>query len=276
MLSRPQNLRLSADDFAAIRRTLQTGGAFELDLTNLNGIPAEPGDARIPRLTSAPDPYTAPYDTYVLVGPPDTIWQIDRSTNPPTAVEIASTPSNMMTTDTDQTPDATVVKTWTAVQEFDGGLTAGDDIHMSAGQFKSDDQGLVFAFRNSAQSITDSVQTGINLTSENYDRGTWHDNATNPSRLTVPTDYDGVCVFNGWVRFAANATGYRQVRIILNGATVLASATVASIGAGASTEVPISVHVDLAAGDYVELVVFQDSGGALDVSYAQLIGSLLH
>ncbi len=40
----------------------------------------------------------------------------------------AAVPANMMTTDTDQTPGATVKKTWTAQQPFNGGLTSGDNI----------------------------------------------------------------------------------------------------------------------------------------------------
>jgi hypothetical protein len=81
--------QLTSTDLVTIKRALESGGIAELDLTNLSGINAETIDARIPRLTSAPDPYQTPYDTYVLTGSPDTLWQIDRSTNPPTAVQIA-------------------------------------------------------------------------------------------------------------------------------------------------------------------------------------------
>jgi hypothetical protein len=137
--------RLTTEDLFAIRRALQSGGTAELDLTNLNGVIAEPTDARLPRVTTAPDPYTTPYDTYVLVGTPDRIYQIDRATNPPTAKEIATattSPANMMTTDTNQTPGATVVKTWTARQVFNGGLDAAAQVHVTAGGIDVDAGGV--------------------------------------------------------------------------------------------------------------------------------------
>lgn len=103
-------MQLSAADLFAIKGALESGGAAELDLTNLTGITAEPGDARIPRVTAHPDPTQTPYDTYVLTGTPDTLWQIDRTQNPPVKVQIATVAThNLLSSVHTDTVAATVV-----------------------------------------------------------------------------------------------------------------------------------------------------------------------
>lgn len=82
---------IGLNELELIRAALQSGGVVEMDLTDLTGINAQTVDVRIPRVTTAPDPVTTPYDTYVLVGSPySSLWQIDRSVNPPVAVQVAS------------------------------------------------------------------------------------------------------------------------------------------------------------------------------------------
>jgi hypothetical protein len=109
---------LTVADLQAIRDALETGGVAELDLTNLAGLNVDPQTATFPRLSAHPDPYTTTYDTYVIIGPPDTIWQIDRSVNPPVAVQISTSPTNYVTTDTPQTILNAAKKTWQGLQTF--------------------------------------------------------------------------------------------------------------------------------------------------------------
>lgn len=73
---------------------------------------------------------------------------------------------------------------------------------------------------------------------------------------------DGVYLISAQADFSStDETGFRSVNITKNGVTdtpLLASQTSAT--PGMSTVHPISTQVELSAGDYVEVVVLQDSG----------------
>jgi hypothetical protein len=73
---------------------------------------------------------------------------------------------------------------------------------------------------------------------------------------------DGPYLINGSVLFAANATGSRRVKLLLNGVTDLAIGTVGGVS---GDPVAPSVHWEgpLAAGDTVTFQVYQSSGGSL-------------
>ena len=70
--------------------------------------------------------------------------------------------------------------------------------------------------------------------------------------------------------FSANATGVRSVGIRLNGSTYVASQGSSSMGATLTTVVNVTTVLDLAANDYVELIGYQSSGGALNVQGSQM------
>jgi hypothetical protein len=84
------------------------------------------------------------------------------------------------------------------------------------------------------------------------------------SRLTVPSDGAGWYSIGGNVRFAANTTGYREVKIVLNGVQDLAIHRVPN--SGATDDVRVAVHTEypLSVGDYIEVYATQNSGGALN------------
>jgi len=72
----------------------------------------------------------------------------------------------------------------------------------------------------------------------------------------------------GNIQWAAHATGIRAMRI-WKGATVVAEETRMNISdADSYAGGTISTIVDLAVNDYVLLVVYQDSGGNLNVNAA--------
>src|SRR5262245_8790974 len=116
-------------------------------------------------------------------------------------------------------------------------------------------------YHNTTQSISDSTVTAVSLNSERFDTDTIHDNSTNNSRLTCKTAGKYLIIAN--VGFASNATGYRSVAIRLNGSTYIASTQVTAIN-GATTRLAPSTLYALAVNDYVEAIVFQTSGGALN------------
>lgn len=118
------------------------------------------------------------------------------------------------------------------------------------------------AYHSIAQSVADVTLTALALDSERRDTDTIHDTVTNNTRLTCKTA--GQYAIAGGVRFASNATGFRQVSLRLNGTVYLATQAFPAVS-GAVTQVGVATLEDLVVGDYLELVVYQSSGGALNV-----------
>lgn len=112
--------------------------------------------------------------------------------------------------------------------------------------------------------IPNSTITALTFNSERYDTGGCHSTASNTSRLTVPSGGGGVYHLGASVNFASNATGTRAAAIRLNGATTLANV---EVGAQSGTlGLVVSCDYKLSAGDYVEVTVYQASGGSLNVT----------
>jgi len=118
-------------------------------------------------------------------------------------------------------------------------------------------------FNSANQSIADSSTVALAFNSERYDTDSMHDTVTNNTRLTCNTT--GTYSITGSVQFAANGTGRRLVQIRLNGATVIGSASVPTASGTFNTDLFVTTDYQLSATDYVELVAFQNSGGALNV-----------
>ena len=127
----------------------------------------------------------------------------------------------------------------------------------------------VRVYHNANQSITNTTNTALAFNSERFDQAggsasTQHDVSTNNSRLTCR--HAGVYHIIGGCHFAANATGQRTLFLRLNGATAIAYAPRGfGLSSLDSTSLLVATHYDLAVNDYIEMVVYQDSGGALNV-----------
>lgn len=115
-----------------------------------------------------------------------------------------------------------------------------------------------------AQSIPDTTLTILAFDTERFDTDNIHDTVTNNDRLTCQTA--GTYIILGGIRFASNATGYRQVRVYKN--TTIISYTLLTTVSGNPTAVPVATLTDMAVGDFVQIRVTQSSGGALDVEAA--------
>jgi len=86
----------------------------------------------------------------------------------------------------------------------------------------------------------------------------------NPTRVTVPVT--GTYVVAWWIAWAAAAGGVRQTNVAKNGVwgTVLGRSWITSAGATYQTITTGSTTIRLTANDYLELLGYQDSGGALN------------
>lgn len=117
-------------------------------------------------------------------------------------------------------------------------------------------------YNSASISIPNNTLTAVTFDGEFYDVGGCHSTSSSTSRLTVPTGEGGVYNMGACVRFAASATGSRAVRIKLNGTTYIASQFI-DVNSSVAHELTISKDYSLAAGDYIEMFVFQTSGSAL-------------
>ena len=130
----------------------------------------------------------------------------------------------------------------------------------------------VSAFRDiTAFTLTTSgTLYAIPLNAEDFDSHSQHDNTTNPTRFTCVKA--GTYLVTGQVSFTANATGNRDALLRKNGTDYVGQTRYMAM-ASSSTSVPVFAIVELAVGDYVELIGRQYSGGALDLYYANSISN---
>jgi hypothetical protein len=119
--------------------------------------------------------------------------------------------------------------------------------------------------RAAVQSIPNASFTTVTFDNEIYDYGTMYD-AGSPTRLTAREA--GWYTAVGHVGFIANATGIRGIGFQVNG--VSTDGGMIFVGAFASLDARMGVveHLFFNVGDYIEIIIYQSSGGALNTSAA--------
>lgn len=121
--------------------------------------------------------------------------------------------------------------------------------------------------QSGAQSIANSTVTALTLDVEDWDTYDGHSTSVNNSRYTAVVA--GTYHVTGSYAAAANATGIRLVRLAKNGTYIAPSQmAVPTAGLAIDTNIQVSADVVLAVGDYVEVTVYQTSGGALNTTAA--------
>lgn len=127
---------------------------------------------------------------------------------------------------------------------------------------------------SSVQSIASGTSTGLTWTNgeEDYDEGSWHDGGgANPERFSLPAALAGrVIQASASIRFVGNATGRRRLGIYrYNSVSSLMESIIQnrpSNNPGAVDWLNVSGTLGPAStGDYFEVVVYQNSGGSLNV-----------
>lgn len=125
-------------------------------------------------------------------------------------------------------------------------------------------------YNSAAISVANITEQALTFNSERWDNDTIHSTASNTSRLTATTA--GLYAIGGTISFAASAAGTQRAALISRTLAAGGSAYIAIQGmspvasATLSTTVTVQTQWSLGAGDYVELVAYQDSGGALNVN----------
>lgn len=130
------------------------------------------------------------------------------------------------------------------------GDTVRDDL-----EFLVDRPGCAVS-NSTTQNVNTSTNTVLTADTELYDLDTMHSTVTNTSRITIATA--GKYRLNGLVGWDSDATGRREVYLLVNGSTAHVVSVAAAVQAGCQTFEKI---LDLAATDYVEVRVWQNSGG---------------
>jgi hypothetical protein len=112
------------------------------------------------------------------------------------------------------------------------------------------------------QGIPNNTTTVLTFDSERFDTDGYHDNATNPDRLTVPAaGYYSVGVI--WWNPYVNA-GYRSLSISVNGGSIVANFGISpAAAAGTESSIITSAIWQAAAGDYFTAAALQKTGGTI-------------
>lgn len=127
----------------------------------------------------------------------------------------------------------------------------------------------VKANRTATQSITSGTWTSVDFTAaDSWDTDAFHSTTTNSTRITIPAGLGGRYAFIAQAEMATG-TNTRAMRLLVNGTTVEKVADLfigtSNIWAGSG-----SLELALVASDYVELQVWQATGGALNLTKATL------
>jgi len=108
------------------------------------------------------------------------------------------------------------------------------------------------------QTISNNTTTAITFDAEDFDTDAFHNNSTNNSRITIPSGKGGKYLFTVSGHWDENTTGSRQMYLRKNGSVIVSYQRWGSDG---YVGISLSSVMDLVATDYIELIVFQDSGG---------------
>ena len=113
-------------------------------------------------------------------------------------------------------------------------------------------------------SISNAAWTVLDWDTERWDDDNMHDNATNPSRITIKSE--GRYQLEVVVHFDANSDGTRCVRISKNGTTADVGRTnLAPIASPFKSMILTTAFEACSVGDYFIVQVYQNSGVSLDV-----------
>lgn len=146
----------------------------------------------------------------------------------------------------------------------------GDTVNADLNYFNDPPRCKVY--RSAVYGIVTATDTMVPWNAEEWDTDTMHSTSSNTTRLVATTAgrYHVQCR----IVFAANATATvgRRLKLWLNGnAGTLCDADIVELpSSGAFTRLFCSTTVQMAAGDYVEAEVYQDSGADRSVIGAAL------
>lgn len=132
---------------------------------------------------------------------------------------------------------------------------------------------LAVVSHSTTQSLATATWTTLSADTELSDSDSMHSTVTNNSRLTTQTggQYDVVHT----AEFAANATGVRATRIIINGSATIETSRIINAGGGQPHLVTADSVQIRGAGEYIETQAWQNSGGNLNCQLRRFSAAFL-
>jgi hypothetical protein len=119
-------------------------------------------------------------------------------------------------------------------------------------------------YASSAQSISNATDTKIAFANESFDTDAFHSNVTNNTRLTIPTGLAGYYRVTGNLGLASNALGRRILAIAYNGGIVSQIEYTPATSVEPAANITDTYYLNV--GDYLELNIYQTSGGSLNTA----------
>jgi hypothetical protein len=119
------------------------------------------------------------------------------------------------------------------------------------------------AYMNTTVAIPNATNTFVAFADESFDTNSIHSTVTNNTRMTIPTGYAGKWLINGSILWQTGSSTQRSIGLYKNGGYYgIWDMTPASSGTQTQT---MSVVLSLAVNDYIEMMVYQGSGGNLNL-----------
>jgi hypothetical protein len=122
------------------------------------------------------------------------------------------------------------------------------------------------AYHAIASAIPTGTQQPLVFNQERFDTDTIHDTSTNTGRLTCKTA--GLYLVTASIEWANGGGNTRSVGIRKNGTTTIVLDVRGPTPGIFGTEQTITTLAQLAVNDYLEVVVFHDAAGNLNVNYS--------
>ena len=117
---------------------------------------------------------------------------------------------------------------------------------------------------STSQTINNATLTAVTWASESWDTDSFHSTSTNTSRITIPSGKAGKYEIQIAIGWNANTSGERVVKLYLNGASK--EVTASAPASGTTSNILVTTY-DLAVGDYIEVYLYQNSGGARSIQF---------
>lgn len=122
------------------------------------------------------------------------------------------------------------------------------------------------AFNSAAISVGNGAGQKLTFDSELFDSNSFHSTVTNTGRLTVPAGGAGVYLVTAQIDWASSTSGIRAMNILLNNGNNIANLGNIYNTTGGTAPMGLVAIYKFADADFIELAVFQNSGGALNVA----------
>jgi len=119
-------------------------------------------------------------------------------------------------------------------------------------------------YNNATLTVLNATLTAVPFAASRYDPSGMHSNTVNNSRITIATV--GTYLFGANISFVANATGYREMRISLNGSVdYKASVVIPQSAVAAVMDLNLSCLWQCNIGDFMQVIIFQNTGASMTI-----------